>query len=380
MTAEPSTQATSSKIEAFLSYAHESDKHLHFVEPLHRDLVGMIHMRSQRDVEIFRDKVDLQWGDRFRAALDNGLSGASVLFVIATTHYLDSDSCRGEFNDFLNAAKATGRAEARRLILPIVPIAAPTVFREDSEDPVAREIASIQYELIEDAVIAGEGSPEWLRAVIRLADRFIEVVNAAEAEAAEEADVLEPAAASAGNNGVDEGEDDRGYFDALGDMETDTEELTALMEQLGALMADVTAPMNDLDVGNVKSAKAMNVKLTLLAHKMKPVCDEIGETGQALREKANTMDVSVRRIVTVATSSGSPELIEPARAFLKTAQTSLSGAQQVENQMSGLLVSMAPAEAVSSVLRKTLKPMRTGIVAFNDAVRTFQKWGPELMD
>lgn len=381
MTADSAAQASSSKIEAFLSYAHESDQHLNLAEPLHRDLVGMIHMRSQRDVEIFRDKIDLQWGDRFRAALDNGLSGASVLFVIATTHYLASKSCRDEFNDFLNAAKATGRKEVRRLILPIVPIAAPKVFREDSDDDVAKEIASIQYELIEDAVVAGPGSPEWKRAIIRLADRFIEVVEAAEAEAEEVVGDYVLVHRGSQNSSADEAEhDERGYFDAFADMEEEIAEITQLTERVGELMTEAVAPMGGINFSKVKTAKEMNIKLSTLSKLIQPKSILLGKAGQEVRDKANNIDVSIRHLVGITNAEGAEVLADGLRQFLKNTKESLANSGAVLDQMDGLLSSMAPAEQASSMMRNALKPMRSGIVAVNDAVRIFQKWGPELME
>ncbi|WP_400158716.1 toll/interleukin-1 receptor domain-containing protein [Arthrobacter sp. BPSS-3] len=371
-----STQATSSKIEAFLSYAHESDQHLNLVEPLHKDLVGMIKLRSNRDVEIFRDKIDLQWGVRFRATIDSGLTGASVLFVIATTHYLASDSCREEFKDFLNAAKSTGRDEMRRLILPIMPIAAPSVFKEDSDDEVAAEIASIQYELIEDAVIAGPGSADWKKAIIRLADRFIEVVTNAEAEAAS----VEVAVITTENEGADDDADDRGYFDAMADLESDFEDLTRLTGEIGPLLETAVTPLGDIDFSSITSAKQMNAKLALASRQILPFATQIAEKGRAVRDKANSIDVSIRHLVRISTSGDVPTLETSMRDFLKNAQSSLGDTATVVAQMDGLLMSMATAEATSSLMRNALKPMRSGITAMNDTIAVIQKWGPELMD
>lgn len=129
---------------------------------------------------IFRDREAIAWGDRWKATIDNGLANASVLFVIATTDYLASDNCRDEFLDFLNAAESSGMSGARRLILPIMPSDAPTIFHKGSEDKVAKEIPEIQYELIQEAVMDGEGSPAWRRALVQLADRFLQVVTVAE--------------------------------------------------------------------------------------------------------------------------------------------------------------------------------------------------------
>ncbi|QOT15752.1 toll/interleukin-1 receptor domain-containing protein [Paenarthrobacter sp. YJN-5] len=392
MTTDSLAQASSSKIEGFLSYAHESDSFLDLAEPLHRDLVRVIKLRSNRDIEIFRDRAAIKWGDRWKATIDNGLTNASVLFVIATTHYLASNNCRDEFLDFLNAARSSTMSGARRLILPIMPMAASTVFTVDSEDEIAKEIAEIQFELIEDAVVAGEGSPEWKRALIKLADRFIEVVAlaesqaaaaAAQAEAEEEGKHARTAALAQGNEGAAEDEpevaDDRGFFEALEDLETDFEELTGLADKMSGLMTTVVLPMKTVDFESTSSAKQMNAKIAHLAKQMTPDSRALGETGRAIRDKTNTIDVGIRHLVRIA-KSNQGTIADGVRGFLEGAQTSLAGTTEVLEQMDGLLTSMAPAEAASSLMRNALKPMRSGIVAFSDAVRVIHKWGPELLD
>lgn len=401
MTPHSLANASSSKIEGFLSYSHESDEFLDLAEPLHRDLIRVIKLRSNRDIEIFRDRDAILWGDRWKATIDNGLANASVLFVIATTHYLASNNCRDEFLDFLNAAKSSGLSGARRLILPIMPMDAPTVFNTSSDDEIAAEIAKIQYVLIEDAVVAGVGSPAWKHALIKLADRFLEVVTAAEAEAelavSSEEVALNDAEGPASIDALDSEQwpanlvprlrpppdtidDERGLFDTLESVEADFKELTELADKMSGLMVSVVRPMNDLDFRGATSAKSMNAKLARLARAMEPDCRAIGATGIALRDKTNDVDVSIRHLVRMANSADQDAITEGVRGFLTGAKESLSSVGPVADQMESLLVSMAPAEAASTLMRKALKPMRIGIVATGDSVRVLQKWGPELLD
>lgn len=393
--------ASSSPIEGFLSYNHAADEFLNIAEPLHRGLVTAIKLRSNRDITIFRDRQAIGWGDRWKETIDNGLANASVLFVIATTEYLASDNCRDEFLDFLNAAKSSGLKGARRLILPIMPIDAPTIFHKDSEDEVAAEIAEIQYELIQDAVMDGEGSPAWRRALLQLADRFLEVVTQAEEEAELAADREEAAASEALHTSSSEAPssqeapnlkpgqqphadtnndaDDQGFFDLIESVEAGFGDVTGLAEKMGGLMTTVVRPMKGLDLKNSKSAKAMNAKLSGLAKAMEPDCRAIGETGRALRDRTNEIDVNIRHLVRLAKSVNQKEITEGVHGFLTGAQESLSTIGPVADQMEGLLNSMASAEAASTLMRKTLKPMRMGIVATSDSVRLIQKWGPELL-
>ncbi|WP_346922071.1 toll/interleukin-1 receptor domain-containing protein [Glutamicibacter creatinolyticus] len=378
-------KASSSKIEGFLSYAHGPDEFLNLAEPLHRDLVNVIKLRSNRDIEIFRDRHAIAWGDRWKSTIDTGLANASVLFVIATTHYLASENCRGEFLDFLNAAKSSEITDARRLILPIMPMKS-SVFNADSEDEVAREIAEIQFELIEDAVIDGEGSPAWKRALIRLADRFIEVVEQAEAQAviAQETEYGSKGDSDSPDSRQTDGEnsealEEPGFLDAIAKVEEDFTEMTDLVNTMGSHMTSVVAPMGEIDIASSTSAKEMNAKVALIAKKMTPDSQALGNIGRDLRDRVNSIDVNIRSLVRLA-KSDEEHFAGGVRDFLKTAQSSMSVATEVEDQMEDLLTSMAPAEAASSIMRNALKPMRSGIVAFSDAIRVMSKWGPALLD
>lgn len=375
--------ASGSKIEAFLSYSHEADKFLKLAEPLHRDLVNVIKLRSNRDIEIFHDRKDIKWGDRWKSTIDSGLTNASVLFVIATTHYLGSNNCREEFLDFLNAAKSSEMVDARRLILPIMPMASP-VFVDSSEDEIAKEIAEIQFELIEDAVTAGPQSPDWTRALIRLADRFIEVVTRAEeqaisAESEAPKNTLEISRTDEhGSPGAEEDPEEMGYLEAIAKVEEDFGDLTDLAGQLGQLMQTVVLPTQEVDISNVKSAKEMTAKIGLLAKRMAPDSKKMGLVGRELRDKASSIDVTIRTLVRIAQDEST--FTDQVRSFLVTAQESMEVTEEVQNQMDSLLSSMAPAEAASSLMRNALKPMRSGIVAFGDAMGIMRKWGPELLD
>lgn len=378
-------EASVTTIEGFLSYSHESDEFLQIAEPLHRDLVRAIKLTSNRHIEIFRDRTSIKWGSRWEAAIDNGLANASVLFVIATTDYLNSANCRAEFLDFLNAANSSGNKLAKKLILPIVPVNSP-VFSLDSEDEVARQIAEIQFESIQEAVIEGEKSPAWRRALFKLAERFIEVVSNVEEEAFKDQiegseDPQNKVSIPASDQTLDgegSGSEELGFLDAIASVEEDFEEMTSLAQEMGSLLNTVSDPVAEIDLGSVSSAKEMNRKLALVAHQMEPNSKALGEVGKKLREKTSSIDLTIRSLVRIANENGDP-LAESVSEFLKNAHEAMSVTYEVEGQMASLLDSMAPAEAASSILRKSLKPMRSGIVAFSDAMQIMKKWGPDLL-
>lgn len=387
MTPKVKTHSRGPKIEAFLSYSHESDSYLNLSKPLCADLVTMIKMRSNRDVEIFLDRDDLKWGQRFRESIDNGLTGATVLFVIATAQYLDSEFCRKEFLQFLNAAKAQGSQEVKRLILPIMPVNAEGIFVLDSDDEIASEIAEIQYEPIEEAVLEGPGSPAWRRSIARLADRFLQVVEAAETELEQERaeDTLEKTRAvgrvtDVADAGDEYEEDQPGVFDDLESITDVAELVTADIHSMGELLNRITETVTATDLSKASSAKEMNNKLSLVAKRLEPTTKEISLVGINVRDNINHIDVAVRRLAVLAKDDETGIFGTPIGTLLESMSSSLGTAQEVEKSMSSLLASLGTPEAASSLMRKALKPMRVGVVAFGDGIRVLQEWGPKLLD
>jgi hypothetical protein len=124
----------------------------------------------------------------------------------------------------------------------------------------------------------------------------------------------------------------------------------------------------------------MTAKLGLLAKKMQPTSALIGTNGRAIRDKANSVDVSIRHLVRIGREDDVPALTNGVRDFLKKAKDGLGDTAAVVDQMNGLLNSMSTAEATSTLIRNSLKPMRSGILSLNDAIAVMQKWGPELLD
>lgn len=397
------SSSTGSKIEGFLSYSHVSDEFLDFAEPLHKSLVSMIKLKANRDIQIFRDRESIKWGDRWEKSIASGLEGASVLFVIATTHYLDSEACRDEFTTFLNAAKATGKDQARRLILPIMPVDASNVFNKRSTDPIARAIAEIQYELVEDAVMDGAGSPKWKHAMRTLTNRFIEVVDAAELALAGSTDDEEEEPDAQGEwlnspavtpmlpsmpsgdlifegEGTPIVEDERGIIELSVDMTEDLNEVTGLALEMSTNLSRITESVGGIDFGNSTSAKELHVKFQTVAQRMKPHSAALGAGGLAIRKHVTQIDVSLRRLVSLQMSSNANADIDGLRGQLATIQTSLASVNETGMQMDALLESMEGAEIASSAIRKSLQPMRSGLTAFRDAVRIMKSWGPGLLD
>jgi parallel beta-helix repeat protein len=117
---------------AFLSYTrfddtHEEERIAKFCERLS----GEVRMQTGQPFPIFRDKKDIQWGQRWRERIEEGLDAAVFLIPILTPSYFQSDICRDEYELFLKREKKLGRDD---LILAVY-----YVECDELEDTAIRE-------------------------------------------------------------------------------------------------------------------------------------------------------------------------------------------------------------------------------------------------
>jgi TIR domain len=87
---------------AFLSYTHFDDSHEEEkITRFCKRLVDEVKMQTGRQFPIFRDKKDIQWGQRWRSRIEQGLDAAVFLIPIVTPAYFQSEFCRKEYERFL---------------------------------------------------------------------------------------------------------------------------------------------------------------------------------------------------------------------------------------------------------------------------------------
>jgi parallel beta-helix repeat protein len=127
---------------AFLSYTrfddtHEEERIAKFCERLS----GEVRMQTGQPFPIFRDKKDIQWGQRWRERIEEGLDAAVFLIPILTPSYFQSDICRDEYELFLEREKKLGRDD---LILAVY-----YVECDELEDTAIRESNSWVKDLSE---------------------------------------------------------------------------------------------------------------------------------------------------------------------------------------------------------------------------------------
>jgi len=125
---------------AFFSYVQGNDEHdrgkLTFFRKL---LQAELWAQTGKDYLIFQDIENIEWGQRWNERIKVVLDTSSILIAIITPSYLVSQSCRFEFNYFLEREKEFGS----KLILPILYIDTPSL--NDKNDFIAVEVSKRQW-------------------------------------------------------------------------------------------------------------------------------------------------------------------------------------------------------------------------------------------
>jgi TIR domain len=125
---------------AFLSYERGYDERDRGnLTRLTKLLQAEIWVQTGKPFRIFQDQENIECGQAWKERIRSVLDASSLLIAVITPSYLDSESCRFEFEYFLKQETQL----KRKLILPILYIDTPKL--NDIKDNVAIEISKRQW-------------------------------------------------------------------------------------------------------------------------------------------------------------------------------------------------------------------------------------------
>jgi hypothetical protein len=127
-------------IRGFFSYSRQNDLHDRGnLSRLRKSLEMEVWNQSGEKTEIFQDQDDIYWGQEWRDKITKALRTSDFLIAIITPSYLKSESCRFEFEYFLERETRLGGER----ILPLLYIATPEL--KNKSDSIAIEINKRQW-------------------------------------------------------------------------------------------------------------------------------------------------------------------------------------------------------------------------------------------
>lgn len=159
---------------AFWSYAHE-DNALDdgAILRLAERLTNQFALISGDKLEMFVDRTSVQWGEEWRARIDQALVQTTFFIPVLTPRYFTREECRRELLSFAAQAQSLG---VRELVMPILYVPIPEFGDENPDEPIALT-ARMQYTDWTGLRLEDEGGPEYRRAISGLVARLQAVAS-----------------------------------------------------------------------------------------------------------------------------------------------------------------------------------------------------------
>ncbi len=355
----------------FWSYVHRDDKaERGRISQLARDVVAEYEMLTGETIELFLDKDDLDWGDRWRECVDGRLASVAFFVAVLTPRFFLSAECRRELREFADRASALG---LRQLILPILYVDWPAFNQNHNTDVLVGLVRQFQWERWTEIRFAAVGSSEYRVAVSRLAHRLSEANRTAETQ--EIADTARPISASAANEAAP------GWLDTIAEVENALPQWNATIVALGHEMGKIgsvanaaTADLNRMHMQGRGVRGGLAVAIQLSQQLMAP-CSRILALSSEFTSGLHVVDrgigVIVDRASTEATSADGRSLVCGAfRSIRELAATVRASCEQLAE----LDRSVAPLEKVSRDLRAPVRLLRQGLTAMLEGQLITSGW------
>jgi hypothetical protein len=176
---------------AFWSYAQEdNDLDGGAILRLANCLKNEFALVSGQQLEIFVDRTSIEWGEEWRARIDQALVQTTFFMPVLTPRYFMREECRRELVTFASQAQSLG---VRELVMPILYIPVPNFGPEHPDEPIALA-ARMQCTDWTSLRLEDENGPSYRQAVSKLVARLMEVessVAAMQVESESEAEGLD---------------------------------------------------------------------------------------------------------------------------------------------------------------------------------------------
>lgn len=360
-------------IRCIISYAHDDETCLSFIDEFRSTLEHFTRADSGRRLEIFLDHDSIGWGDDWRERIRESINTALVFIPIVTLQYLDRPLCREEVQLFVDGARKLGVTE---LFLPVV-VLGHRQITEQSTDPVAQLIARHQCMDLKQAVLQGTSSATWRATMLDLSEALVLAVEKAERH------IVEQCGGGTAPGGARDAADPTSVDDAVPGLvelteqiDVDSTRLVELMNEFAELMTKLQVVMASLTV-ELKGADQAKGRVVLgrVAESTSPIAQRVDEVGTEMEMITARVDGAFRSAWALAVESGHESFKNSLRqSVLGSDASNFSGLAEVVDMMTDILNQMKGVEVISVPMRTALRPLRKGLTSVRSAVSTVQAW------
>ena len=345
------------------------------VDPLVSKLKALVRIKGGRSLEVFVDRESIGWGESWRNRLSESVENATIFIPLLSATYLDRSACREEFLAFHSKAEVLGVTE---LLLPILLFRSP-LFTAESADEIVQIAEALQYKTIEDGLISGYDSAEWLRCTSGLSESLIaalvkaETALAARAETVLSDHVKTTTDATGDADNATDADSDVGLTELMSEMGEAIDQLNASAEGLSPAFDElVTATEAAGDMPDSPTPKQLQAWTFRLASAFKEPAVRIEQQGKQMFSAVKRLDEALLAMRQIADDLDMPEVTGPLNDGMSSLTANFGDLSEVSGTMAELLNSMKPAEVLSVPLRKSLQPARRGLTAVRDTLQLIE--------
>jgi hypothetical protein len=380
-------------IAGFWSYAHSDDESDNGrIVALARRLEDEYRLLTGETLELFSDESTLMWGDDWRERIAAALERVTFFIPVITPTYFRRPECRKELMRFAREAR---EQKAERLILPIYYAEVPELESDDTPgDEAMAAVKPFQREDLRQLRLESQDGAEYRRLVNGLAERIISITREAEEvdSASRLGDETKPESRGAtgslnpsGNDlstAVSEDAEPEVFFleemakgeEALNDIQTPLEAVSADIRVLGSLSEKATQEMNAADKAGKPGFASRLAIASRLASRLEDPAKSMEQHAQEYVSLLWDVDPLVNQLIDWALQPDEDDEAESKEEFLKSILDLADVTSEASESTSGLLHSVEENANFSRDLRQPLRVYQTSLRNILDGQALIGQW------
>lgn len=366
-------------IKGFWSYVHDDDTtEGGMIIRLAQDIQNQYEMIAGEKITLFVDRDALEWGMDWRNGIDTGLLTTAYFIPVITPRFFKSVECRRELQTFAKQAEQLG---LRDLIMPILYVHVPELDLDSTGDKLMDLVKTYQWEDWTDLRFAASDSPEYRRAVARLASKLADVNRKMDEEVSSSSETPKIAPDNVEVLPKTEDEDlTPGSMDLISDMEetlpewTETiNEISAEITTIGGIFTRGSSKITKLDKRNANYSDRL-AAIKVIAKELKKPAENINELGSKFNSHLYKVDLGIKVIADQIKSNPHSTNNPQSEDFIKSIREFDTSVDSGLSSLEGMLTQMEPLEGMSRDLRYPLKRMRKGLTLMLEGREIVKDW------
>jgi len=361
------------KLKGFWSYVHDDDKaEKGRIAQLAHDLVEQYSLITGENIDLFLDKDNIKWGDKWKEKIDRDLTSTIFFMPIITPRYLLSTECVREMQYFLSKATSIG---VRELVLALLYVDIPQLNDEKNQDALINTIRGFQYEDWREIRFSNTNSEQYRIAVYRLAKRLVEINSKIEQNNDGHSEILETALPEKNED------DDAGLIDKLAEMEKTMPEwnstlleLTKEIENVGTIAREETEYMSSKENGTNFLERLDMIRK--LANRLSVPAEKIWQLSNKNMAQVNAVEIGLCSLFENASEQikTNPQEKENVESFLTSFRGLISAGKDSFNGIDSMISSLGPVEKLSREIRPVIRKIKEGLTRFYQTKDSFNEW------